>query len=75
MQDDPVEDQAEERATPFQAGEPGAVMGRINNVGSGHGFIPRGYFMELSAAAICALWSSAASRTKTNWSETPSSRP
>jgi len=28
-------------------GESAAVMGRINNVGSGYGFIPKGYFLQL----------------------------
>jgi galactosylceramidase len=30
-------------------GEAAAVMGRINHVGTGYGFIPKGYFAELSA--------------------------
>ena len=39
----------------LSAGESGAVMGRINDVGSGYGFIPKGYFVELSAGGDLRL--------------------
>ena len=39
----------------LSAGESGAVMGRINNVGSGYGFTPKGYFLELSASGELRL--------------------
>jgi galactosylceramidase len=39
----------------LSAGESGAVMGRINNVGWGYGFIPKGYFVELSASGDLRL--------------------
>jgi len=31
----------------LQAGESAAVMGRINHAGTGYGFIPKGYFLQL----------------------------
>jgi len=39
----------------LSAGESGSVMGRINNVGWGYGFIPKGYFIELSAGGDLRL--------------------
>lgn len=39
----------------LSVGERGAVMGRINNVGWGYGFIPKGYFLELSAGGDLRL--------------------
>jgi galactosylceramidase len=37
------------------AGETAGVMGRVNHVGTGYGFIPKGYFVELSDAGQCRL--------------------
>jgi len=39
----------------LSAGETGAVMGRINHVGWGYGFIPKSYFLELSAGGDLRL--------------------
>lgn len=36
-------------------GDRAAVMGRINHVGTGYGFIPKGYFLELSDGGACRL--------------------
>ena len=36
-------------------GENACVMGRINEVGTGYGFIPKGYFLELRADGQCRL--------------------
>jgi len=37
------------------AGDSAAVMGRINHVGSGWGFIPKGYFLQLGDDGLCRL--------------------
>ncbi len=37
------------------AGERGAVMGRVNDVGSGYGYIPKGYLLELSGDGVLRL--------------------
>lgn len=37
------------------AGERAAVMGRINDVGTGYGYIPKGYMLELRADGTLAL--------------------
>lgn len=31
------------------------IMGRVNNVGTGYGFIPKGYFLQLGADGLCKL--------------------
>lgn len=36
-------------------GESAALMGRINNVGTGYGFIPKGYFLKVSASGELEL--------------------
>ncbi len=36
-------------------GESAAVMGRINHVGTGFGFIPKGYFLQLGDDGQCSL--------------------
>lgn len=36
-------------------GETAGVMGRINDVGTGYGFIPKGYFVQLSDTGECRL--------------------
>ncbi len=36
-------------------GDSAAVMGRINDVGTGYGFIPKGYFLALSDGGQCRL--------------------
>jgi galactosylceramidase len=36
-------------------GDSAAVMGRVNNVGSGYGFIPKGYFLQLGDDGRCRL--------------------
>ncbi|PVM84030.1 galactosylceramidase [Caulobacter radicis] len=36
-------------------GDTAAVMGRINHVGTGYGFIPKGYFLELAHDGRCRL--------------------
>jgi hypothetical protein len=36
-------------------GDSAGVMGRINNVGTGYGFIPKGYFVQLGADGQCRL--------------------
>jgi len=36
-------------------GESAAVMGRVNHVGTGYGFIPKGYFLELADDGRCRL--------------------
>ncbi|MBB5349892.1 galactosylceramidase [Haloferula luteola] len=36
-------------------GDSAAVMGRVNHVGTGWGFIPKGYFLELGADGQCRL--------------------
>jgi galactosylceramidase len=39
----------------LRPGDAAGVMGRINNVGTGYGFIPKGYFLELNDAGNCRL--------------------
>ncbi|MBL0888636.1 hypothetical protein [Myceligenerans indicum] len=39
----------------LEPGEGAAVMGRINHVGTGYGFIPRCYLFELTADGTCRL--------------------
>jgi galactosylceramidase len=36
-------------------GDTAAVMGRVNHVGTGWGFIPKGYFLELADGGRCRL--------------------
>jgi galactosylceramidase len=36
-------------------GDTAAVMGRVNHVGTGYGFIPQGYFAQLGADGLCRL--------------------
>ena len=36
-------------------GDSAGVMGRVNDVGSGYGTIPKGYFLELSDDGLCRL--------------------
>jgi galactosylceramidase len=36
-------------------GESAAVMGRVNDVGSGYGFIPKGYFLQLDDKGLLRL--------------------
>lgn len=36
-------------------GDVAGVMGRINHVGTGYGFIPKGYFLELAHDGVCRL--------------------
>jgi len=36
-------------------GDSAGVMGRINHVGTGYGFIPRGYILQVAAAGECRL--------------------
>jgi galactosylceramidase len=37
------------------AREGGGIMGRVNNVGSGYGTVPQGYFLQLDAAGLLEL--------------------
>lgn len=46
-------------------GERGAVMGRINNVGTGYGYIPQGYLLELDADGTVRLAVSRGKEDKT----------
>lgn len=39
----------------LNSGDSAAVMGRINHVGTGYGFIPKGYFLQLGADGQCRL--------------------
>ena len=39
----------------LNARDSAAVMGRINHVGTGYGFVPKGYFLELSDDGRCRL--------------------
>ena len=36
-------------------GEGGGIMGRINDVGSGYGTVPKGYFLQLDSAGLLEL--------------------
>jgi len=36
-------------------GDVGGVLGRINHVGTGYGFVPKGYFLELADGGRCRL--------------------
>ena len=36
-------------------GDTAGIMGRINDVGTGYGFIPKGYFVSLDADGLCRL--------------------
>ncbi len=36
-------------------GDSAGIMGRVNNVGSGYGCVPQGYFMQLSADGECKI--------------------
>jgi len=37
------------------SGEGGGIMGRINDVGSGYGTVPKGYFLQLDSAGLLEL--------------------
>ena len=39
----------------LKPGDTAAVMGRINHVGTGYGFIPKGYYLQLGSDGTCAL--------------------
>ena len=39
----------------LNAGDTAGVMGRINHVGTGYGFIPKGYFFQMSDNGRCQL--------------------
>lgn len=39
----------------LNAGDAASVMGRVNHVGTGYGFIPKGYFLELRDDGRCRL--------------------
>ncbi|MFT4089193.1 MAG: hypothetical protein QM645_00580 [Asticcacaulis sp.] len=39
----------------LNAGDTAAVMGRVNHVGTGWGFIPKGYYLELNDQGKCRL--------------------
>ena len=41
----------------LEAGETAAVMGRVNHVGTGYGFVPKCYLFELAADGTCRLLS------------------
>jgi galactosylceramidase len=45
------------------------VMGRVNNVGSGYGCVPKGYYLRLAADGSCALFASTQARNQTAGSE------
>lgn len=48
----------------FDSGGEAGVMGRVNNVGSGYGCVPKGYYLQLSAKGTCTLY--AATQVKNN---------
>jgi len=39
----------------LKPGDSAGVMGRINHVGTGYGFIPKGYFLQLASDGQCRL--------------------
>lgn len=39
----------------LEAGQSAAIMGRVNHVGTGYGFIPKCYLLELAADGACRL--------------------
>ena len=47
--DDQWHDYAVSADLQLAAGQSGAIMGRVNNVGTGYGFIPKGYLLTVSA--------------------------
>jgi galactosylceramidase len=40
------------------------IMGRINNVGSGYGCVPKGYYMRFSVDGNCALYAATQARNE-----------
>ena len=36
-------------------GDAAGIMGRVNDVGSGYGFIPKGYYLQLDDGGLCQL--------------------
>ena len=42
------------------------VMGRINNVGSGYGTVPKGYYLRLSRTGDCALYATSQAKDETD---------
>jgi galactosylceramidase len=42
------------------------VMGRINDVGSGYGCVPKGYYFRLAANGECALYATTRSKAETD---------
>jgi galactosylceramidase len=53
--DDQWQDYAVSADIYLKPGEAGGVMGRINNVGTGFGFIPKGYVLRLSSAGEVSI--------------------
>jgi len=39
----------------LKAGDSAGVMGRINHVGTGYGFIPKGYYLQITSDGRCSL--------------------
>jgi len=39
----------------LNAGDSAGIMGRVNNVGSGYGFVPKGYVLQLGVDGQCKL--------------------
>ena len=42
------------------------VMGRVNNVGTGYGCVPKGYYFSMSADGTCSLFISTQKENETN---------
>ena len=53
--DDQWQDYAVSADLHLKPGETGGVMGRINNVGTGYGSIPKGYVLQLSSAGEVSI--------------------
>jgi galactosylceramidase len=53
--DDQWEDYEVSADVYLNPGDSAGVMGRINNVGTGYGFIPKGYFLQLGDDGQCRL--------------------
>jgi galactosylceramidase len=42
------------------------VMGRVNNVGTGYGCVPKGYYLRLAVNGSCALYATTQARNETD---------
>jgi galactosylceramidase len=48
----------------LDAGGWAGVMGRVNNVGSGYGCVPKGYYLRLATNGVCTLFATTQSKNE-----------